>query len=245
MESWRTQISRSRTQEHRMWILAGRQGAGPLERIEDIDFSGARFSGLTFEYATIARCLFSDTGIEYARFNNARFVDCWAVTANLSHCRFYDVMIERCRFPRVDFRWGAFPGAQLLGSTFESSAFANCAFVDAKVQDCSFLSSGFEAAQLDRSHFLNCDFRDTLLSGSSNAGRCFETHFENCDFRNANVEQRRFRDATFTRCKFAGMKGRAVMDGPIHVVDPDFSEAGDGSDIRTSEALLSQWSRQG
>lgn len=37
------------------------------------------------------------------------------------------------------------------------------------------------------------------------------------------------------------MKGRAVIEGAVHVIEPDFSDAGDGSDLRTAEALLSLW----
>ncbi|MGE3762123.1 MAG: pentapeptide repeat-containing protein [Kofleriaceae bacterium] len=108
------------------------------------------------------------------------------------------------------------------------------------IEDCSFRRARFDI-QVDRSHLRGCDLREANFSGRPIVGHSYETHFENCDFRGADFTERRFRDTTFTRCKFAGVKGRAVLEGPVHVIEPDFSDAGDGSAIRSAEAALAMW----
>jgi len=241
MRSWRDYINVDRMRDHRRWINDDRPGEGPLERIEDIDFSGARFSGKAFDFSTFIRCKFSDTGIEYSGFDGATFVDCWSDTANLSYSSYYDTTLERCRLPRIDFRWSHFFYALLAASSFDESSFANASFIDCTIRDCSFRGCRFADTQIDKSYLLECDLRDAILTGSPNSGRSDETHFENCDFRGADLTDRRFRDTTFTRCKFAGVKGLAIIEGPVHVIEPDFSDAGDGSDVRNPDAVLAMW----
>ncbi len=242
MRWWRDVITVDRRRDHNRWINMGREGEGPLELIEDVDLSGIRLSGATFEYSTFRRCRFSDTGIEYSLFNHATLTECVTETANLSHCRFNDAVIADCTFPRVDFRWAHFAGTRFRNSTFDRSAFTDAGMIDALIEDCSFLGARFDI-QLDRSHLRNCDLRETIFSGPPLVGHSYGTHFENCDFRGADLTDRRLRDTTFTRCKFAGIKGRAIIEGDVRVIEPDFSEAGDGSEVRNPDELLSMWAR--
>ncbi len=241
MRHWREHLTIDRMLNHGRWINDDRPGSGPLERIEDLDFSGARFSGVTFERSTLVRCKFSDTGIEYSTFDGAIFLECWSDTANLSHSSYYDATFELCRLPRIDFRSSHFFYALLDASSFDGSSFANASFIDCTIRGCSFRDCAFADTQIDKSHLLDCDLRDTILIGSERGGRTYETHFENCDFRGADFTDRRFRDTTFTRCKFAGVKGLAIIEGPVHVIEPDFSDAGDGSDVRNPDAVLAMW----
>lgn len=241
MRPWRDFITVDRRRDHNRWINTGREGGGPLQLVEDIDLSGIRLSGTTFEYSTFRKCRFSDTGIEYSRFNHATFIECVAETANLSHCRFNEAVFTGCTLPRVDFRWGHFVGSRLESTTFDGAAFSNAGFVGATLAGNSFRGCAFADTQIDKSHLLDCDLRDTILIGSERGGRTYETHFENCDFRGADFTDRRFRDTTFTRCKFAGVKGLAIIEGPVHVIEPDFSDAGDGSDVRNPDAVLAMW----
>ncbi|MGE0398347.1 MAG: pentapeptide repeat-containing protein [Kofleriaceae bacterium] len=241
MRYWRDYITIDRGLDHGRWINDDRPGEGPLEHLEDIDFSGFRFSGKTFDYTTFVRCKFSDTGIEYSGFDGATFFECWSDTANLSHSSYYDASFEFCRLPKIDFRWCRFFYTLIEGSSFDGSSFADASFIDATIRNSSFRGCRLAGTQLDKSYVLDCDFRDADLTSSPNGGRNWDTHFENCDFRGADFTDRRFRDTTFTRCKFAGVKGRAVLEGPVHVIEPDFSDAGDGSDIRSAEAVLALW----
>ncbi len=240
MRWWRDVITVDLRRDHRRWINTGCEGSGPLALIEDVDLSGIRLSGATFEYSTFKKCSFSDTGIEYASFDRATFLECVTDSANLSHSGFNGAVFENCTFPRIDFRWGHFAGTRFRASTFDGSAFTNGGIVDAVIEDCSFRRARFDI-QVDRSHLRGCDLREANFSGRPIVGHSYETHFENCDFRGADFSERRFRDTTFTRCKFAGVTGRAVLEGPVHVIEPDFSDAGDGSDIRSAEAVLAMW----
>jgi uncharacterized protein YjbI with pentapeptide repeats len=243
LTSWRDYagVNGHRPREHNRWLNSNRQGPGPMELVENVSFERARISGERFAYSTLRHCFFSDAGIEYSDFDNSRFDDCWSITANLSHNSFHDAVIADCRLPRIDFRWGHFIGARLTSSVFDGSSFASAAFVGAALERCSFRGAAFAAAQFDRSTIASCDFREATLIGAPESGRCSETHFEDCDFRGADVTDRRLRDVTFTRCKFFGIQGRAILEGAVHVIDPDFSEAGDGSDVRDANALLAMW----
>ncbi len=245
MKYWRDVLSRDNQRAHVIWLNTVREGPSPLRDIEDTDLAGVRFSGGDLRFVTFRNCSFTDAGIEYSDVDNATFIDCWAETSSLSHARFYDVRIQACRFQRTDFRSDRFPGARISDSKLEHSAFGHGAFVDAVVSNTSFQGSGFPAAQIDRSRFANCDVRYASLGGVPIAGRSFDTHFENCDFRSADFTDRRFSGTTFLRCKFAGVNGRPVLEGPVTMVEPDFSEAGDGSDVRDPEVLLGMWTRLG
>ncbi len=230
-----------RPREHTRWLNGGRQGAGPMELVENVTFERARISGERFAYSTLRHCFFSDAGIEYSDFDRSHFDDCWSITANLSHNSFHDAVFTNCRLPRIDFQWGHFTRARLNASELDGSSFANAVFVAAQLEGCSFRGGTFSATMFDECTITRCDFRDAVLHGSPASGRCYGTQFTDCDFRGADFTDRRLRDVTFTRCRFFGVKGRAVLEGDVQVIEPDFSEAGDGSDVRDASAVLAMW----
>jgi uncharacterized protein YjbI with pentapeptide repeats len=115
---------------------------------------------------------------------------------------------------------------------------AETRIVEAQVTGVSFMGAGLLDAQLDKTLFVHCDFRDTNLR----EGEAIETHFVDCDFRGADFELRRLKGTVFTRCKFAGVTGTPRVEGAYKVEDPDFSPAGDGSTVEVPGDLLRWWS---
>ena len=67
------------------------------------------------------------------------------------------------------------------------------------------------------------------------------SHFTDCDFRGANITGLRLNNTTFEHCKFHGIIGTPVLEGPITIVDADFSPDADGSDLRSQADIVAQW----
>jgi uncharacterized protein YjbI with pentapeptide repeats len=236
---WERLLDADRLRTHGRWFRNGAIGAGRMV-LEEADLSGARLTGVQFSRAGFTDCTFNNAEITYGEWIETEMVRCNATDSIFIYDKFRRATFVGSQFLRCDLRRSSFTEARLENCRFLEVAFAECHMLGAIAVHTSFRGSGMLDTQLDKAHFSDCDFQEVNLR----EGQAIETHFENCDFRNANFEHRRFRETTFTRCKFAGATGLPVIEGPVHVIDPDFSEAGDGSDIRTSEVLLSRWSKQ-
>jgi uncharacterized protein YjbI with pentapeptide repeats len=81
--------------------------------------------------------------------------------------------------------------------------------------------------------------KDTGLEMAS----CANARFTDCDFRNANLTGLRLNNTTFERCRFHGVIGTPALEGPVTIIDADFSAAGDKSDLRSQAEVIALWSR--
>ena len=118
---------------------------------------------------------------------------------------------------------------------------------DSHVVNVNFQGVHFYDAILDGTEFLNCDFQKAFFMmrdpGRSTHGWTRKTVFRNCDFRGATFAGRKLQDTVFEHCKFHGVTGKPQILGAYTVIAPDFSEAGDGSDVRTAQAVYDLWGK--
>jgi uncharacterized protein YjbI with pentapeptide repeats len=64
--------------------------------------------------------------------------------------------------------------------------------------------------------------------------------FECCDLRGVIFTAAELTGATFRACKVAGARGKPSATDGWTVIDADFSDTGDGSDLGDAEDLLAE-----
>ena len=99
-------------------------------------------------------------------------------------------------------------------------------------------------ATLTNTKLIECDLRGCDLRRVDHVldlGTAYDAQFVGCDLRGAKLDGRRLRGTKLIRCRFNGVVGKPVIEGPIEIVDPDMSPAGDGSEIIAGTELERQW----
>jgi uncharacterized protein YjbI with pentapeptide repeats len=238
-------LSREALAAHRAWLDRGRTGAGRLELAND-GVGGLPLGNLEVSYARLVRVNLTKSTVDFAKLVGAELIECTAEETNFAHSKFDEATLTDCElagaklvltdfkstrieggdFRRIDADRGLWIGARLLRTDFRDARFGDCVLDDAVIEWCDLRGASFaRVSTLDL-----CTTRRTT--------------FRDCDLRGADFTKRRFEDTTFVRCKLAGVKGKPAIEGPYRVEQPDFSEVGDGSDVRSAEAVYALWARR-
>jgi uncharacterized protein YjbI with pentapeptide repeats len=112
---------------------------------------------------------------------------------------------------------------------------------------CDLREAVFSGAILDEVELEGCDLRrarfdvDAPTFGRANGAR--GARFVGCDLRGARLSNLKLDHTTFSTCKLHGVAGQPWIEGPYTVESPDFSVEGDGSDVRSGEAVKKDWQR--
>ena len=130
--------------------------------------------------------------------------------------------------------------AYLNSSRWEGATLKKSIFNNAEANDILL-----DGATLTQCTFLGTKMRRTVQNPGLRLGACLGTHFIDCDFRGADISGLRFANTTFERCKFHGLIGAPVLEGPVTIIDADFSANGDSSDMRSQADILAQWRTAG
>lgn len=226
---------------HAKWLGNDRTGGGRLS-VLGRDLSGQRGSGSTIAGARFDRSTLDRMDLGSADAQDIEVVDSSAVSVNLARADLTGARFERVRMTEADLRLADLEGARFGGCDL-GGALLDRAILDGVVAEAtSFRAAQLGDARLDGARFVECDFRDADLSRVdpvlTKLGTATGAVFERCDFRGAKLAGRRLQDAVFDRCRWHGATGRPVMEGPVRVIAPDFSAAGDGSDVRDEAAWL-------
>jgi len=152
--------------------------------------------------------------------------DCDFAGADLTWATFFDGVLTRCRLGDAELSTADFSGARITDCDLAGAVLTDAALPGVEAVDTSF-----------RGARLGCELRHT------DAGRTVGARFIRCDFRGADFAGRELRDVSFIDCAFSGTTGAPRLDGALLVERPDFSPAGDRSDIRDTDALVRHWSR--
>ncbi|MCC6999854.1 MAG: pentapeptide repeat-containing protein [Deltaproteobacteria bacterium] len=206
--------------------LHGAWADGTLARVRltECDLSETRFQLCSFKEAQLTRCNFDGALLNICDFDRAQVEDCSFVKAELA--------MTHWRATRYDGNdWSQ---ALLDRSHLESSTIVRGVFVGASLRSTTLSNAVFE----------DCDFRDALLNEDPeyrNLGGAQGATFTRCDLRGADLTNLRLDRTTFHDCRFAGIKGRPAILGPVTIVNADLSEAGDGSQLVDGAELLHRW----
>jgi fluoroquinolone resistance protein len=165
--------------------------------------------------------------------------------AQVSPLKLLGAMVERCTFVAARATLVDFKQATMRDCSFESSDLDKSRWAEATCESTSFRKVTFGNSQFDAGRFRSCDFREaqlrplTRLPPISMVGAVFEQ----CDFRNADFTGCDLSGATFRDCKFGGAHGKPAAANDVTVIDADFSDDGDRSDLGGLDDLLEELER--
>ncbi|MBI3699668.1 MAG: pentapeptide repeat-containing protein [Afipia sp.] len=134
-------------------------------------------------------------------FTYKKLVDLRLSEVSFRHSLFIGAIFQRCHFALVNFDRCDFSGAQFIECTFSRCSFVpdeirSCRFSGCTFRDCSFRGSQWHRVHVERSSFLNTDFREASIR---------ECGFLNCHFSKCKLKRSSLTLAEFQYCKFGNV----------------------------------------
>lgn len=200
---------------HAAWLARGRSGLGRLELVTS-DACGRTLEGANLSASHLEGVLFARAELEVARFDGATLIDVDFAHASLAHASFAEASLRGC----------AFDHARLQTTRWRAATLDACRLRDGLLVD----------AQLERATLVGCDLRGTSLRGALAAGAVLD----GCDLRGAVLTGADLAGATLRHCRIAGARGAPSSTDGWTVIDADFSDLGDGSDLGDAEDVLAE-----
>jgi len=229
---------------HAAWVKRGMSGSGKLS-LEHSDLTGARLDQLDLSGATLVSCALDGASLVEVHLRSAALTRCTAERCVLTSADLGDTALIECRFSRADLRNSSLEGAILEGGDFQGAVADRGAWDRLTARHVDFRETVFGGCGLDGAVFEDCDFRDADLTRADSSlvglGTTANATFRRCDLRGARLGGRRLDGTRFLDCKLHGVAGTPEIEGDYVVERPDFSEAGDGSDVRGAAAVHALW----
>jgi uncharacterized protein YjbI with pentapeptide repeats len=227
---------------HQAWYARGRIGDGRMVLVDE-NLQGAHVADLRGVHFT--RCDLSGAKLGRRPLDDAELTECTFFDATLNYSHWERATLTRCNFVSVFMGCTDFDDASISDCDWTNAYLERSIWTRAVVVQSLFTGANLDEVTFDLARFDRCSFsRATLQDNSQRRGNvavCNGTHFIDCDFRGANITGLRLNNTTFERCKFHGVIGAPVLEGPVTLVDADFSVDGDGSDMRSQADVVAQW----
>jgi uncharacterized protein YjbI with pentapeptide repeats len=206
-------LDRAAIADHGEWLARGRLGAGRLDVFE-LDHAGLILPPAELSRARLEAVRAPDAWLERIRLDDAELIDVALIRANLTSSAFARAALTRCQ---LDGSW-------LGHAVLERARLAQCSFAGAHLEGTSWTG-----AIVEDTSFARADLSDARLAGA---------RLVRCDLRGARLVRCDLAGAELVACKVAGARGTPAAIDDWLVVDADFSEAGDGSDLGDADDLL-------
>ena len=249
---WVVRLGRGPRDAHEAWLKRGRAGEGRLD-LDGVDLSGGHddraLRGVDFKAARFIRCNLKESVIAYGTLDEAELVDCDGSLARFVHGRFERARLIGCRFVGADFRRAWWVDATIERCDLSEAWLVETPIVGSVLTGCDLRGAHVGDSQVDRCRFVGSDLRGADLR----LGSFESTRFEGCDLRGARMDDRRLTATVFVACKLHGITGQPASVARLPWAPPtvvrrnnapippacsieacDFSEAGDGSDLRSA-----------
>jgi uncharacterized protein YjbI with pentapeptide repeats len=211
----RGRIDKLAVQNHARWLARKRTGLGRLD-VVTTDARGRDLSAVNLSACHIEGAWFQRATLEVARFDAAELIDVDFTLASLAAT--------------------SFAGAELRGCAFDQARLHNTSWRAARVTGTRLRDALLVEARLDGATFAGCDLRGASLQRARVDGAVFDR----CDLRGVVLTGADLTRATLRACKIAGARGKPAATEGWLVIDPDFSDLGDGSDLGDAEDLLAE-----
>jgi uncharacterized protein YjbI with pentapeptide repeats len=240
MAGWHDPLGKRARRAHAAWLKRGRVGDGRIDLTNET-LCDLRRGGNDWTAARLVGCHFVGSRVEYTDLIEAELIDCTIERSEFGACHFERARIERLSSVGIPLVHNKFMGATIIDCDMSGSRFARGDFSGAHVERTKFRAAWILDARLDGAEFTDCDFTGadlTFVDPSYPFGTTRGTRFTRCDLRDTKWDGRILDGTVFEACRFHGVTGKAKLAGPVTVVAPDFSPAGDGSDIRDAAAVL-------
>jgi len=234
-------LDRAALDAHRAWLHRGRTGDGRLD-VLGFDARGGKLEGIELTGARLERVVLARCALGYIQLGDAELIDCDLTQAIANYARLTGAMLRGCTLD----------GGQLGLAVCDRAWFADCSLErvwmdrsswrDAVIEGCRMRHVQFGDSRLDGAKLVACDLReaefiakDQRIEATSRGAL-----LERCDLRGADFTGRDLAGASLVACKLAGAHGAPARTDGWTVIDADFSEAGDGSDLGDAGDLLDQ-----
>jgi uncharacterized protein YjbI with pentapeptide repeats len=239
----RVRIDRELLRVHKAWLGAERTGPGRLvfrnkrlagQRIGAVNLGGARFEA----------CNLDEVELSMAMCHGIELVACEVNAANLHMSEFDEGLLENCRLRSSSLALGRMRRARVQGGDWSNAHCDRLHLTDSRLTGVRLARLRLISAPLDGAVFTDCDFREANLGVNpqfADKATTTKTRFVGCDFRGANFAGRRLQDTVFERCRFHGVHGAPKIEGPLTIIAPDLSEAGDGSEVGDAADVRALW----
>ena len=233
---WKLYLFGSKTKPHSLWLKAGAKGTGRMD-LKEKNLTRAVVRGVDLTKARFVKCDFSDSFITSTDFVKTEITKCIWNNALIGSTDFDRSVIEKCNFIDTYFNTAHFIETKIQGGDWTRSDLDKSTWTGAVVKNVCFQRVNLWRSLLQESHFINCDFRN----GNLMSVKADNAVFKNCDFRGAYLRSFRFKNTKFINCGFYGCVGNPKLEGDCILIEPDLSEAFDGTGIVETEQLLEQW----
>ncbi len=226
---------------HRAWYARGKTGDGRLI------LNGRNLGGIavaSLRGARLEHCDLSNANMSIGLMDAVELIDCVFDDARMNHSSWDQAELVNCRFLKAWLGLAKFEHARISGCDWTAAYLETSMWSNSDVNATRFVDANLVDSRFDGALFSQVDFRGAKLCRIDEAAdfaRCPNTRFIDCDFRGANLTGLRLNDTTFERCRFHGVIGAPVLEGPVTIIDADFSEAGDGSDLRSQAVVMAMW----
>jgi uncharacterized protein YjbI with pentapeptide repeats len=198
---------------HREWLARGRSGEGRLDVVttdaEEVSLVSVQMTAAHLEGVVLRRA-----DLREAWLDDAELVDVDLGDAKLNGASLTGVALNNCKLDGAILSSAKLENAVAIGGSFERARLDHTRWHDAVVESVSFRGAVFHHARLDGARFHACDFRGVDFTGSD------------------------FTRTALVGCAFAGAYGAPSAAAGLSVVDADFSEIADGTDLGGIEDLL-------
>lgn len=228
---------------HQAWYERGRTGEGRMVLVDE-NLQGANVAGL--RGVSFTRCDLSGAELGRRLLDDSEFVECTFLDASLNYSSWERVTLTGCIFIDSYLCLADFSDANIDKSNWTKAHLERTIWRRAHVASSLFVGAYLNGAICIQTRFEGCNFNGADLSIAANdvggnVASCEDAHFIDCDFRGSNLSGLRLNNTRFERCKFHGIVGVPVFEGPVTFIDADFSQGGDGSDLRSQDAVLTVW----
>jgi uncharacterized protein YjbI with pentapeptide repeats len=200
---------------HALWVARRRTGPGRID---------------------VVTCDARERDLRGANLTASRLEGVWFHRADLERARFDAAELVDVDFTRASLAMSSLAGAELRGCAFDQARLHTTWWRGARVTATRLRDALIVEARLDGAVFTGCDLRGGSLRGT----RAIGAVFEGCDLRSAVLTGADLTGATLRACKVAGARGRPAATEGWTVIDADFSDAGDRSDLGDAEDLLEE-----
>jgi len=112
------------------------------ETIEDIDFTGADFSGLQITEKYFFGCTLENMTMRGTNFRETRIKKCYIINVSFMECQLSRAVIQSNRFETVLFKECMIHNADICYNSFEKCDFDKCNMLESSMVGSSFILAG-------------------------------------------------------------------------------------------------------
>ena len=232
----RGRIDHTALESHAFWL--GRGGGGGMGRLDVVTVfaRGAELDSADLRQCRLEGVLLARARLRTARLDGAELVDVELHDAELGLSTWTGAALVRVALDRAELAGARFDGARLDDVTLAGARARGSRWDGAALTRVRGSGAALGLASLAGARLVDCELVRASLQGASLAGATLER----CDLRGVSLADCDLSGASLVACKLGGASGTPRAIEGWHVIDADFSDAGDASDVGDADDLAAE-----